>query len=165
MDILLLKLIVLLCGLFLMVFLDLKNNRISNNLILIMLCIFLGIASFEGGKSMMMALFGMLLGGVLFLIPYYFGQVGGADVKVFAVVGSCLSIGQIIDAYIYTLIAGMFLITLFKFFGYERRNLAVCRELQSCQESVLYKKNSVPYLPAITIGVILSIQLPLEWML
>lgn len=143
--------------------LDLKTNRISNTIVLTMLLMFLGIASFQSGNHLIMALYGMSVGFGLFIIPYLLGYVGGADVKVFAAVGSCLGIGQVFNAFIYTLISGMLLLIIFKLCRYEKPIWASCREIQSNQTSVLYKSNSIPYLPAITMGTVLSILLPLEW--
>lgn len=161
-----LKLALLLLALLLMSFLDLKTNRISNKLVLVLFFVSFGIALFQGIESLQMASLGLLLGGCLFFIPYLFGQVGGADVKIFAVVGSFLGIYQTLNAFIYTLISGLFLILLLRLCNFKVLSISPLQKFQSNNKSKLDTKNhALPYLPAITIGTFLSIFFPLEWSL
>ena len=159
-----LKLTLLVLALLLMSFLDLKTSRVSNKLVLILFFVSFGFAFYQGMESLQMASLGLLLGGGLFFIPYLFGQVGGADVKIFAVVGSFLGIYQTLNAFIYTLISGLFLIFLLRLCNFKVLSIPPLQGFQSNNKSKRDAKNhALPYLPAITIGTLLSIFFPLEW--
>ena len=161
-----LKLVLLVLALALMSFLDLKTNRISNKFVLILFFVSFGFAFYQGMESLQMASLGLLLGGCLFFIPYLLGQVGGADVKIFAVVGSFLGIYQTLNAFIYTLISGLLLLLLLRLCNFKVLSTPSSHEFQSNNKLKRDNKNhALPYLPAITIGTFLSIFFPLEWSL
>ena len=165
--------LILLAGLSGMSIMDLVTYRISNSFILGFMVVSLILASISGLAGLLIFFSGLITGTVLFIIPYCFGMIGGADVKIFAITGSFLGIHQTIDAFLYTLIAGLAIVLLYKVM-----NLIIALKHQGhvnnesnankisgeiSQERVIETRTHIAYIPAILIGAILSFNFPLEY--
>ena len=86
---------------------DLRTRRIPNVVVLLTLLSGLGwAASGATGVTLPSAAAGALLGLVLMLPGHYFGGTGAGDVKLFAAAGAVIGIGQVPQAFLFTLIAG-----------------------------------------------------------
>ena len=164
-DIEIIKYIVLFTFLVAMCFMDLKSNSISNGVMLLALSISVGLSLFNGLDGITLMLSGLLVGFLLFIPPFAFGHVGGADVKAFAIIGSYIGVNLIISAFLFTLIAGGLYSLIFKFLlpGHTKSFQPSFQNCDQNKSTECTAKQSVPYLPAITIGVIASLLIPLRW--
>lgn len=86
---------------------DLRERRIPNALLVVGALIGLLFSFVQPFMpSVIYALLGGLIGLLLFLIPYAFGKLGAADVKLMAVVGVFLGPVLVLKAILYTMLAG-----------------------------------------------------------
>jgi prepilin peptidase CpaA len=98
------------------------------------------------------AIAGVAAGFGVFLIFYLLGGMGGGDIKLMAGFGALLGAGRTLEAALWTAAAGG-LLALFVL-GFREVRKAIGKEKYSGPEE---RKESIPYAPAITLGVWLSL--------
>lgn len=83
---------------------DIKIRRIPNELVIMLFAvslIYVGMRLINSNNSILTHIIGLLVGGVLFLIPFLFkSDIGGGDIKLIAVMGFCLGYPGILKAII-----------------------------------------------------------------
>ena len=101
------------------------------------------------------ALLGALAGFAVFLAFYLLGGMGGGDVKLMAGFGALLGTGRLVEAALWTAgVGGIFALGkvtfqwIRKIAGFEKRTVTAAEK---------EKGNTIPYAPAITLGVWLSL--------
>lgn len=86
---------------------DLRERRIPNALLAVGALIGFAVSFVQPFlPSVLYALLGGLIGLLLFLIPYAFGKLGAADVKLMAVVGVYVGPVLVLKAILYSMLAG-----------------------------------------------------------
>lgn len=86
---------------------DYRTRRIPNYITLPALLIGLVLNTYQSGfKGLEESLLGLLLGGLLLLVPFVLGGMGAGDVKLLAVVGALNGSHFVIFTFIYGAIAG-----------------------------------------------------------
>jgi len=98
------------------------------------------------------SLLGVVIGFAVFLVFYLLGGMGGGDVKLMAAFGAILGREQILTAAVWTALMGGLMALAYLAFKKLRR--VVKRERRA--EDELDRKDSMPYAPAIFMGVLLS---------
>jgi prepilin peptidase CpaA len=108
----------------------------------------------DGWMGAVHALAGAAAGFAVFLVFYLLGGMGGGDVKLMAGFGALLGTGRLIEASLWT--AGVGGILALGVVGYQtlRRQFGSKRVLTAAEKE---RGDSIPYAPAITIGVWLSL--------
>lgn len=106
------------------------------------------------------AALGMVFGFVVFLVFYVLGGMGGGDIKLMAGFGSLLGSGQIWNAALMTAICGgvMALLYLGGRAAWRWARPQACPEAGQLEATgAASAKDSIPYAPAITLGVWLTL--------
>ena len=128
---------------------DLWRRNISN---WIPLCALLaGFAwhtSQSGWKGAATAAIGTTVGFLVFLVFYLLGGMGGGDVKLMAGFGALLGLSRLIEAALWTAILGALLAAAVLGFSWLRSRF---------KKEAVEKPMAIPYAPAITAGVWLSL--------
>jgi prepilin peptidase CpaA len=108
----------------------------------------------DGWMGAVHALAGTAAGFAVFLVFYLLGGMGGGDVKLMAGFGALLGTGRLIEAALWT--AGVGGILALGVVGYQtlRGQFGPKRVLTAAEKD---RGDSIPYAPAITIGVWLSL--------
>ncbi len=96
------------------------------------------------------AALGCVVGFVVFLVFYVLGGMGGGDVKLMAGFGALLGPGRCLEAAYYTAIAGAVL-------AGAVLGAAALKRLSKSGGGVAQTPRSIPYAPAIAIGVLLAL--------
>jgi prepilin peptidase CpaA len=105
----------------------------------------------HGWWGALFALAGTAVGLGVFLIFYLLGGMGGGDVKLMAGFGALLGTGRLIEAALWTAGAGgVFAVAVIAW-------RAVRRRLRPQAAGAQVEDDSIPYAPAITVGVWLSL--------
>jgi prepilin peptidase CpaA len=134
---------------------DLARRRIANWIPAVALA---GGFGWQLGKSGWMgglyALAGAAAGFAVFLIFYLLGGMGAGDVKLMAGFGALLGAGRLLEAALWTAgVGGVLALSVIAFKS--ARRLIRGEKVQGNAEEV--RKESIPYAPAITLGVWLSL--------
>ena len=111
----------------------------------------IGTSGWRGGLA---ALAGAAAGFGVFLIFYLLGGMGGGDVKLMAGFGALLGAGRLFEAALWTAGVGGVLATLVIAFKFLRRRASGNKITGNREEE---RQESIPYAPAITLGVWLSL--------
>ena len=109
----------------------------------------------DGWMGAAHALAGAAAGFAVFLIFYLLGGMGGGDVKLMAGFGALLGTGRLIEAALWTAGVGGLLALGVLAFQSVRRQFGSAKRIQTAAEKE--RGDSIPYAPAITIGVWLSL--------
>jgi prepilin peptidase CpaA len=126
---------------------DLRRRQISNWIVIAALVSgFAWQVSQQGWNGLLTALAGAAAGFAVFLIFYLLGGMGGGDVKLMAGFGSLLGAGRLLEAALW--IAGLGGIMALAVLGWK-----AIRRVQKTADN----KESIPYAPAIALGVWLSL--------
>jgi prepilin peptidase CpaA len=116
----------------------------------------------NGWRGTGSALLGTITGAAVFLIFYLLGGMGGGDVKLMAGFGAVLGVRQLLEAALWTAGCGgvMALVVIaasqLRQFWAGRRQLHAANAAASDPE-IRARRESIPYAPAIAIGVWLSL--------
>jgi prepilin peptidase CpaA len=130
---------------------DLARRTISNWIVLAALIAGIGCQVFaKGWIGIGHGLFGAVAGFAVFLIFYVLGGMGGGDVKLMAGFGAMLGTGRLLHAAFFTALTGGIMAAVVLGWAAVRRGLS--REKPS--ES---RPASIPYAPAIALGVWLTL--------
>ena len=166
-DITKLPLFILVLWLGYMALVDIKHHAVSNTVILTGLIISVLLHLIIMPENLLNMLLGMTAGFGLLLIPFLLGHMGGADLKIFAVIGSYLGANATLSAFIYTLIAGAVFVLAYKLlFKQHTVKMDLLENSTSSTESsnpAVIEKQAIPYVPVIMTGVIMSLLIPLRW--
>jgi prepilin peptidase CpaA len=112
----------------------------------------------DGWMGALHALAGAAAGFAVFLIFYLLGGMGGGDVKLMAGFGALLGTGRLIEAALWTAgVGGLLAVGVVAYQAVQRR---VRRQFGSQKVLTAAEKgrgDSIPYAPAITLGVWLSL--------
>ena len=108
----------------------------------------------DGWRGALHALTGAGAGFVVFLAFYLLGGMGGGDVKLMAGFGALLGTGRLLEAALWTAGAGGLLALGAVIYQSARRRFGPAR-IETAEEKE--RGDSIPYAPAITIGVWLSL--------
>lgn len=140
---------------------DLARRQISNWICGAALVAGLGLHLMsEGWRGGVSAVLGALTGFAVFLIFYLLGGMGGGDVKLMAGFGALLGVKQLLEAALWTAICGGLFAALAIGFSALRGLLRawVWRAQATCPPPAHRRPlKSIPYAPAITAGVWLSL--------
>jgi prepilin peptidase CpaA len=109
----------------------------------------------DGWSGALRALAGAAVGFAVFLIFYLLGGMGGGDVKLMAGFGALLGTGRLIEAAMWTAGIGGVLALSAVTFQWTRRRLGYGKAALTAEEKE--RGDSIPYAPAITLGVWLSL--------
>ena len=109
----------------------------------------------DGWMGAVHALAGAATGFVDFLAFYLLGGMGGGDVKLMAGFGALLGTGRLIEAALWTAGVGGLLALGVVTYQAVRRRFGSGKTIQTAKEKE--RGESIPYAPAITIGVWLSL--------
>jgi prepilin peptidase CpaA len=134
---------------------DLSRRRIAN---------WIPVAALAGGfgwqigrngwEGALYALGGAVVGFAVFLIFYLLGGMGGGDVKLMAGFGALLGTGRLLEAALWTAGVGGILAVSVLGVKAARRWFGGEQAVQTKEEE---RQESIPYAPAITLGVWLSL--------
>ncbi len=131
---------------------DLWRRTISNWLSLAGFAAGLAVHVVQSGwKGAGDSLIGAAIGFVVFLVFFLMGGMGGGDVKLMAAFGAILGRDRIVLAAIMAALVGGLLAALY--LGYRKARRALQDE---AADSGPVRKESIPYAPAISLGVLLS---------
>jgi len=86
---------------------DVKHRRIPNWIVLAILLI--GIVSSignHGGMGFINSVLGIIVGGLILIVPYIIGGIGAGDVKLMGAIGAFLWTWGVIECFIYVALAG-----------------------------------------------------------
>ena len=108
----------------------------------------------DGWMGAVHALAGAAAGFAVFLVFYLLGGMGGGDVKLMAGFGALLGTGRLIEAALWTAGVGGLLALGAVAFHFVRRRFGA-KKIETAEEKE--RGESIPYAPAITIGVWLSL--------
>jgi len=132
---------------------DLRNRTIPNWLSLTALLVGLAARTYlYGWSGAADAGLGVLIGFAVFLVFFLLGGMGGGDVKLMAAFGAILGREQILTAAIWTALAGGLMAL--GYLAFKKLRRAVKKERRA--EDELDRKDSMPYAPAILMGVLMS---------
>ena len=106
--------------------------------------------SVQGWKGLLTALLGTVAGFGVFLVFYLLGGMGGGDVKLMAGFGALLGAGRLFEAALWTAGCGGLLAMAVLAVSYLKR-------LRAAPNSTAAPVKAIPYAPAITLGVWLSL--------
>ena len=132
---------------------DLRSRTISNWLCLAGLVAGLAAhTALAGWSGLGDSLLGAVIGFAVFLIFYLLGGMGGGDIKLMAAFGAILGKGQIGQAAVLAAIVGALMALVF---------VAYKKVRQMAQNNAggstgALRKESIPYAPAISLGVLIS---------
>ncbi len=132
---------------------DLRTRTISN-----WLCLggfVAGLAAhtlLAGWSGLFDSFLGSLIGFGVFLIFYLLGGMGGGDIKLMAAFGAILGKGQIVPAAVLVAIVGGVFALLYV--AYRKLRLAAQPDAGGAEGPI--RKESIPYAPAISLGVLIS---------
>ncbi len=132
---------------------DLRSRTISN-----WLCLFGLIAGLavhivlQGWSGLGTSLLGALIGFAVFLIFFLLGGMGGGDIKLMAAFGAILGKRQIVHAAVFAAMVGGVMALIYV--AYKRLRQVVQPDANGSKQSV--HKESIPYAPAISLGVLIS---------
>src|SRR5882724_4985465 len=101
------------------------------------------------------ALLGTVVGFAVFLVFYLLGGMGGGDVKLMAGFGALLGTGRLVEAALWAAGVGGILALGAVALQFVRRRLASGKRIETAEEKE--RGDSIPYAPAITLGVWLSL--------
>jgi prepilin peptidase CpaA len=109
----------------------------------------------DGWMGAVHALAGAAVGFAVFLAFYLLGGMGGGDVKLMAGFGALLGTGRLIEAALWT--AGVGGVLALGVVGYQslQRSFGFGKKAETAEEKE--RRGSIPYAPAITLGVWLSL--------
>ena len=132
---------------------DLRSRTISN-----WLCLAGAVAgltahaALAGWSGLADALLGTLIGFAVFLVFYLLGGMGGGDIKLMAAFGAILGKGQIVQAAIFAAMVGGVMALIFV--AYKKLRQTAQGNVDDSVGSL--RKESIPYAPAISLGVLIS---------
>jgi prepilin peptidase CpaA len=107
----------------------------------------------DGWMGAVHALAGAAAGFAVFLVFYLLGGMGGGDVKLMAGFGALLGTGRLIEAALWTAgVGGLFALGVVAYQSLRRRFV---KKMETAEEKE--RGESIPYAPAITLGVWLSL--------
>lgn len=107
----------------------------------------------NGPMGALYALGGAATGFAVFLIFYLLGGMGGGDVKLMAGFGALLGAGRLLEAALWTAgVGGLIALAVLGFRAVRRK-----RPQAALSEEEKLKQDSIPYAPAIALGVWLSL--------
>ena len=109
----------------------------------------------DGWMGAVHALAGTAVGFAVFLVFYLLGGMGGGDVKLMAGFGALLGTGRLIEAALWTAGVGGLLALGVVAYQSVRRQFGSVKRIQTAAEKE--RGDSIPYAPAITLGVWLSL--------
>ena len=109
----------------------------------------------DGWMGAVHALAGAAAGFAVFLAFYLLGGMGGGDVKLMAGFGALLGTGRLIEAALWTAGVGGVLALGVVAYQSVRRSLGSAKRIETAEEKE--RQGSIPYAPAITLGVGLSL--------
>jgi prepilin peptidase CpaA len=109
----------------------------------------------DGWMGAVHALAGAAAGFAVFLAFYLLGGMGGGDVKLMAGFGALLGTGRLIEAALWTAGVGGVLALGVVAYQSVRRSLGSGKRIETAEEKE--RQGSIPYAPAITLGVWLSL--------
>jgi prepilin peptidase CpaA len=109
----------------------------------------------DGWAGALHALAGAAAGFAVFLVFYLLGGMGGGDVKLMAGFGALLGTGRLIEAALWTAGVGGLLALGAVVFQSLRRRFGSGKRIETAAEKG--RRDSIPYAPAITLGVWLSL--------
>lgn len=132
---------------------DLARRQVSNWIPLAALAGGLAVQGWERGWSGIgSALLGAVAGFLVFLVFYLFGGMGGGDVKLMAGFGAVIGIGRLLEAALWTAALGGLLALGVIAWQAGRRRWRQWRGMSDVEAGQF-----IPYAPAITLGVWLSL--------
>ena len=143
---------------------DVARRRIPNEVSLMFAVAGFALAAMGAtGISLWSSIAGCVLGLVLMLPGHVFGATGAGDVKLLAAAGAVLGVGQIVEAFAFTAIAGgVFALG----FAWHRgrlgttltRTARLCVAAQDARATIESPaaNNRFPYAPAIAVGAVLA---------
>lgn len=132
---------------------DLRSRTISNWLCLFGLIAGLAAhAALQGWSGLGASLLGALIGFAVFLIFFLLGGMGGGDIKLMAAFGAILGKRQIVHAAVFAAMVGGLMALIYV--AYKKLRQLVQRDADGSKQSV--RKESIPYAPAISLGVLIS---------
>jgi prepilin peptidase CpaA len=118
--------------------------------------------------SLSSSLLGLTLGFVMMMPGYLYGSMGAGDVKLFSAAGALLGMGRIVPAFFFVAIVGGVLAL---GFAWHRGRLArtvkqtawLCSSPSAARDAIQssHEHNRFPYGPAIAIGCVMAVLLPL----
>lgn len=132
---------------------DLRSRTISN-----WLCLFGLLAGLvahtllAGWSGLGASLLGALIGFAVFLIFFLLGGMGGGDIKLMAAFGAILGNRQIVNAAVFAAMVGG--VMALGYVAYKKLRQTVQPDADGSKQSV--RKESIPYAPAIALGVLIS---------
>jgi prepilin peptidase CpaA len=109
----------------------------------------------DGWAGALHALGGAAAGFAIFLVFYLLGGMGGGDLKLMAGFGALLGTGRLIEAAMWTAGVGGLLALGAVVFRFVRRRFGSVQRMETAAEKE--RGDSIPYAPAITLGVWLSL--------
>jgi prepilin peptidase CpaA len=113
----------------------------------------------DGWMGAVHALAGAAVGFAVFLAFYLLGGMGGGDVKLMAGFGALLGTGRLIEAALWTAgVGGVLALGVVAYHAVKRRlprSLGLGEKVETAEEKE--RQGSIPYAPAITLGVWLSL--------
>jgi prepilin peptidase CpaA len=109
----------------------------------------------DGWAGALHALGGAAAGFAIFLVFYLLGGMGGGDLKLMAGFGALLGTGRLIEAAMWTAGVGGLIALGAVVFQFVRRRFRSGQRMETAEEKE--RGDSIPYAPAITIGVWLSL--------
>jgi prepilin peptidase CpaA len=109
----------------------------------------------DGWMGALHALGGAAAGFAVFLAFYLLGGMGGGDVKLMAGFGALLGTGRLIEAALWTAAVGGLFALWAVGFNWVRRRFWSRNRIETPEEKE--RGESIPYAPAITLGVWLSL--------
>jgi prepilin peptidase CpaA len=132
---------------------DLRSRTISNWLCLFGLIAGLAVhAALQGWSGLGGSLLGALIGFAVFLIFFLLGGMGGGDIKLMAAFGAILGKRQIVHAAVFAAMVGGVMALIYV--AYKKLRQLAQRDADGSTQSV--RKESIPYAPAISLGVLIS---------
>jgi prepilin peptidase CpaA len=140
---------------------DLARRQISNWISCAALAAGLILQTVHSGwRGTGSALLGTITGAAVFLIFYLLGGMGGGDVKLMAGFGAVLGVKQLLEAALWTAGCGGLMAVVVIAVRQLRQFWAGRRQVQATQATdpvAGARRESIPYAPAIAIGVWLSL--------
>lgn len=131
---------------------DIKSRKVPNQLILVGILVGVVANAWMGtSERFSFALYGLLLGFCIPIIPYALNWIGAGDVKLFSVVGLFLGPEGIIDAAIYTALCGGVLAL------YYVIKMRFITNIYKVPFAHTMNKPTLPYVLAITGGALMTI--------
>jgi prepilin peptidase CpaA len=132
---------------------DLRSRTISNWLCLAGFTAgLIAHAVMDGWSGLFDSFLGSLIGFGVFLIFYLLGGMGGGDIKLMAAFGAILGKGRIVQAAVLTAIVGAVIALVFVAY----RKLRQLARPDATGSAGPVRKESIPYAPAISLGVLIS---------